>query len=128
MNTNTNRNKHNKTDTIASIRTDKTSLTNWPSWLLAFNSFILKKLYPASRWWTKDTHIPLSFTYTYFTNSSKEMQDLVNPLSRNPYRMVKHTQAILRVHSLVVTDLRSETKGSRFKSSCYLRAEVSSLQ
>ena len=29
--------------------------------------------------------------------------------------------------SLVVSDLRSETKGSRFESGCYLCAEVSSL-
>ena len=33
-----------------------------------------------------------------------------------------------RAHSLVVSDLRPETKGSRFESGCYLRAEVSSLQ
>ena len=31
----------------------------------------------------------------------------------------------IRGRSLVVTDLPSETKGSRFKSSCYLCAEVS---
>ena len=30
--------------------------------------------------------------------------------------------------SLVVSDLRSETKGSRFESGCQLCAEVSSLQ
>ena len=30
--------------------------------------------------------------------------------------------------SLVVSDLRSETKGSRFESGCWLCAEVSSLQ
>ena len=30
--------------------------------------------------------------------------------------------------SLVVSDLRSETKGSQFESSCLLRAEVNSLQ
>ena len=30
--------------------------------------------------------------------------------------------------SLVISDLRSETKGSRFESSCQLCAEVSSLQ
>ena len=30
--------------------------------------------------------------------------------------------------SLVVSDLRSETKGSRFESGCYLYEEVSSLQ
>ena len=34
----------------------------------------------------------------------------------------------LRACSLVVSDLRSETKGSRFESGCYLCAEVSSLQ
>ena len=30
--------------------------------------------------------------------------------------------------SLVVSDLRSETKGSRFEPGCWLCAEVSSLQ
>ena len=30
--------------------------------------------------------------------------------------------------SLVVSDLRSETKGSRFESGCYACAQVSSLQ
>ena len=34
----------------------------------------------------------------------------------------------LRARSLVVSDLRSETKGSRFESGCQLFAEVSSLQ
>ena len=44
------------------------------------------------------------------------------------------TQLSKMVHSggflnfLVVSDLRSETKGSRFDSGCYLCAEVSSLQ
>ena len=33
-----------------------------------------------------------------------------------------------RVRSLVVSDLRSETKGSLFESGCYLCAEMSSLQ
>ena len=33
-----------------------------------------------------------------------------------------------RVRSLVVRDLNTETKSSRFKSDCYLCAEVSSLQ
>ena len=33
-----------------------------------------------------------------------------------------------RARSLVVSDLRSETKGSRFKSGCQLCTEVSSLQ
>ena len=33
-----------------------------------------------------------------------------------------------RVRSLVVSDLRSETKGSRFESGRYLYAEVRSLQ
>ena len=35
---------------------------------------------------------------------------------------------IFRAPSLVVSDLRSETKGSRFESGCYLCEEVSSLQ
>ena len=35
---------------------------------------------------------------------------------------------IRRARSLVVSDLRSETKGSRFESGCQLCAEVSSLQ
>ena len=34
----------------------------------------------------------------------------------------------VRARSLVVGDLRSETKGSRFESGCQLCAEVSSLQ
>ena len=34
----------------------------------------------------------------------------------------------LRARSLVVSDLRGETKGSRFESGCYLFTEVSSLQ
>ena len=34
----------------------------------------------------------------------------------------------LRARSLVVSDLRSETKGSRFESGCQICAEVSSLQ
>ena len=34
----------------------------------------------------------------------------------------------IRARSLVVSDLRSETKGSRFESGCQLCAEVSSLQ
>ena len=33
----------------------------------------------------------------------------------------------IRARSLVVSDLRSETKGSRFESCCQLCAEVSSL-
>ena len=35
---------------------------------------------------------------------------------------------MLRARGLVISDLRSETKGSRFESGCYLCAEVSSLQ
>ena len=35
---------------------------------------------------------------------------------------------IIRARSLVVSDLRSETKGSRFESGCQLCAEVNSLQ
>ena len=35
---------------------------------------------------------------------------------------------VVRARSLVVSDLRSETKGSRFESGCQLCAEVSSLQ
>ena len=35
---------------------------------------------------------------------------------------------IKRARSLLVSDLRSETKGSRFESGCWLYAEVSSLQ
>ena len=35
---------------------------------------------------------------------------------------------LLYQSSLVVSDLRSETKGSRFESGCQLCAEVSSLQ
>ena len=34
----------------------------------------------------------------------------------------------LRARSLVVSDLRSETKGSELESGCYLCGEVSSLQ
>ena len=48
------------------------------------------------------------------------------------YSFLKHisTQIInrLRAYSLVVSDSRSETKGSRFEYGCYLCAEVSSLQ
>ena len=36
--------------------------------------------------------------------------------------------AQMTARSLVVSDLRSETKGSRFEFGCYLYAEVSSLQ
>ena len=35
---------------------------------------------------------------------------------------------MFRTLSLVVSDLRSETKSSRFRSGCYLCARVSSLQ
>ena len=35
---------------------------------------------------------------------------------------------VKRARSLVVSDLRSETKGSRFESGCQLCAEVNSLQ
>ena len=35
---------------------------------------------------------------------------------------------LTRARSLVVSDLRSETKGSRFEPGCKLCAEVSSLQ
>ena len=35
---------------------------------------------------------------------------------------------VQRAHSLVVSDLRSETKGSRFEFGCWLCAEVSSPQ
>ena len=34
----------------------------------------------------------------------------------------------LRAHNLVVSNLRSETKGSLFESGCYLCVEVSSLR
>ena len=40
----------------------------------------------------------------------------------------KVIRALNRAHSLVVSDLRSETKGSRFESGCQLCAEVSSQQ
>ena len=36
-------------------------------------------------------------------------------------------EVFLKARSLVVGDLRSETKGSRFESGCWLCAEVSSL-
>ena len=41
---------------------------------------------------------------------------------------LKASACNLRARSLVVSDLRSETKGSRFESGCQLCAEVSSLQ
>ena len=44
MNTNTNRNKHNKTDIIPNVKTDKTPPTNALCWLLVFKYF-LKKLH-----------------------------------------------------------------------------------
>ena len=39
-----------------------------------------------------------------------------------------HSFFILRACSLVVSDLRSETKASRFEAGCKISAEVTSLQ
>ena len=47
-------------------------------------------------------------------------------------KKIKQTTSLsafsLRAPNLVVSDLCSEAKGSRFNSGCYLCAEVSSLQ
>ena len=48
--------------------------------------------------------------------------DTTNNLLRSAFRM---SQTFKRARSLVVSDLRSETKGSRFESGCQLCAEVS---
>ena len=44
------------------------------------------------------------------------------------YLFQKSNNCWIRARSLVVSNLRSETKGSRFESGCQLYAEVSSLQ
>ena len=41
---------------------------------------------------------------------------------------VSDPNQIVRARSSVVSDLRSETKGSRFEAGCCLCAEISSLQ
>ena len=48
--------------------------------------------------------------------------------SLNKHLPIWKPSIALRVRSLVVSDLRSETKGSRFKSGYESWAEVSSLQ
>ena len=57
---------------------------------------------------------------TFFTYLGDDLR-----VKRNANNMNVNVKGL--VVSLVVSDLRSETKGSRFESSCYLCAEVSSL-
>ena len=45
-----------------------------------------------------------------------------------PHKLLLTNRQVARARSLVVSDLRSEAKGSRFESGCQLCAEVSSLQ
>ena len=58
---------------------------------------------------------------TFFTYLGDDLR-----VKRNANNMNVNVKGL--VASLVVRDLRSETKGSRFESSCYICAEVSSLQ
>ena len=57
---------------------------------------------------------------TFFTYLGDDLR-----VRRNANNMNVNVKGL--VVSLMVSDLRSETKGSRFESSCYLCAEVSSL-
>ena len=57
---------------------------------------------------------------TFFTYLGDDLR-----VKRNANNMNVNVKGL--VVSLMVSDLRSETKGSRFESSCYLCAEVSSL-
>ena len=57
---------------------------------------------------------------TFFTYLGDDLR-----VKRNANNMNVNVKGL--VVSLMVSDLCSETKGSRFESSCYLCAEVSSL-
>ena len=50
-----------------------------------------------------------------------------NPNSLSFIKLIIKNRPKLRVCSLVVSDLRSESKGSRFESGCYPCANVSSM-
>ena len=55
--------------------------------------------------------------------------NMINDNETNlPHKLLLTNRQVARARSLVVSDLRSETKGSRFESGCQLCAEVSSLQ
>ena len=58
--------------------------------------------------------------------NTKELELLVNWL--NYFWNNSSANDCLRARSLVVSDLRSEAKGSQFKSGCWLWAEVNSTQ
>ena len=61
---------------------------------------------------------------------AEQIPKLSSPLHTSKLALVCIFSSILlqRARSLVVGDLRSETKGSRFEFGCYLCAEVNSLQ
>ena len=63
------------------------------------------------------------YLYSDFQSNERLIQNSHKHVTRTKERLGQ----IRRVHSLVVSDLRSETKGSRFESGCRLCAEVSSL-
>ena len=62
--------------------------------------------------------------FTYWLNANKISLNV----KKTELVIFRHQRKKLRACSIVVSDLRSEAKGSRFESGCYLCAEVSSLQ
>ena len=75
----------------------------------------------------RSAHFDFDKTLKINLRESKEYTDELEKLSRYCCYITLKVNALL-VRGLVVSYLRSETKGSRFECSYYLYAEVSSLQ
>ena len=75
----------------------------------------------------RSTHFDFDKTLKINLRESKEYTDELEKLSRFCCYITLKVNALL-MRGLVVSDLRSETKGSRFEYSYYLYAEVNSLQ
>ena len=108
----------------------RTRNNNIPTFNCRTNSFKYS-FFPSTLndWFNLDLNIRNSESISIFKS---KLFSFIRSVQSNIYNIFdsKGLTFLIRLNSrsLVVSDLRSETKGSRFESGCQLSAEVSSLQ
>ena len=100
----------------------------FPSWYFAIFYRKTSKFELWGCWLGTWPHIQAfqDFSWNFLISWDPKSEVVVHPLSHDNNLVPFHLW--LRAHSLVVSDLRLEIKGSPFESGCYLCAEVSFQQ